>query len=610
MWRSLAGQLLLQAWRGRAAAAGANAVGASLPAAAACARQELPQQQRQQLFAWLQSAGVRSGTWHTPRHAHPHPRRRALRRAAVATSKATALAVVGLPAAAAAALVLKGRGDADAGELLRSLPRTARVVWWGLWASYKYKALALRYDGVDPSTPAYQHALAELHEHAASRLLLACQANGGLYIKAGQLAVALHAVPVQYRRTLEALQDRVPPRPFADIQHVLQQELGAPAEELFAEFDPAATAAASLAQVHKARLQDGTQVAVKVQYPGLRASVEADLAAMLVLADAGHRLFPATSWRWLFEELQKQLQYELDFRNEAANAARLAECMAGRADVAAPATFPALCTPRVLCMEWVEGCRLTDLDCLIQQGLEPRQVGILLLDAFAQSTFYCGWTHGDPHPGNILVRVRADPPPLLSRLLLGAGSRPRPQLVLLDHGVYVRMPDDLRRLYCQLWCAIVLGDMDTARVAAAQLGGERAGRILPEVLRPRNWAAVPKEERQRVRQESGINSFADLANLLEEAPRPLLDSLRQSAVVRHSATALGATLADRLRINATWALRGMWRAGQGGKLLFVGNLQSRFKRWRVAFQVRMLRLAFWLVSAVHQMMTAVVPSVA
>lgn len=153
----------------------------------------------------------------------------------------------------------------------------------------------------------------------------------------------------------------------------------------------------------------------------------------------------------------RQLQYELDFRNEAANAAHLAACMAGRPDVAAPATYPALCTPRVLCMEWVEGCRLTDIECITQQGLEPRQVGrhrsercrcskslgrtphpdapphplpillytrsrppcgfclthsppfcvhsrdpqvgILLLDAFAQSTFFCGWTHGDPHPG-------------------------------------------------------------------------------------------------------------------------------------------------------------------------------------------------------------------
>ncbi|KAL4457670.1 hypothetical protein ABPG75_012535 [Micractinium tetrahymenae] len=622
MRRSLAAWLLSQAarqaWWSAAAGAAAGPAAAAPPAAAALARQELQQlqlqQRQQQLFAWLQSAGVRTGTWHAPRHAHPHPRRRALRRVAVVTSKATALAVVGLPLAAAMALVVKGREDADVLELLRSLPRTARVVWWGLWAGYQYKALASRY-GADLSSPEYQRALAELHEHAASGLLLACQANGGLYIKAGQLAVALHAVPLQYRRTLEALQDKVPPRPFADIEHVLLQDLGAPAEVLFAEFDPAATAAASLAQVHKARLHDGTQVAVKVQYPGLRASTEADLATMLILADAGHRLFPATSWRWLFEELQKQLQYELDFRNEAANAAQLAACMAGRADVAAPATFPALCTPRVLCMEWVEGCKLTDLDCLIQQGLELRQVGILLLDAFAQSTYFCGWTHGDPHPGNILVRVRSDPPPLLSRLLLGAGSRPRPQLVLLDHGIYFRLPDDLRRLYCQLWCAIVLGDMDTARVAASQLGGERAGRILPEVLRPRNWAAVPKEERRRVRQESGISSFADLASLLEEAPRPLLDSLRQSAVVRHSATLLGATLADRLRINATWALRGMWRAGDdasgaSGGLQFVGSLQSRLKRWRVAFQVHLLRLAFWLASAVHQVMTVVAPSVA
>ncbi|KAL4442946.1 hypothetical protein ABPG77_008437 [Micractinium sp. CCAP 211/92] len=611
MWRRLS-QAVQRAWRGAAASPGCSATSAGSPTAAATARQELQQlqqQQRQQLFAWLQSAGVRTGTRHVARHAHPHPRRRALRCAAVATSKATALAVVGLPAAAAAALVIKGREDAEVVELLRSLPRTARVVWWGLWAGYKYKALASRY-GSDTASPEYQRALAELHEHAASRLLLACQANGGLYIKAGQLAVALHAVPAQYRRTLETLQDKVPSRPFADIEHVLLQELGAPAEVLFAEFDPVATAAASLAQVHKARLHDGTQVAVKVQYPGLRASVEADLATMLILADAGHWLFPATSWRWLFEELQKQLQYELDFRNEAANAAHLAACMAGRPDVAAPATYPALCTPRVLCMEWVEGCRLTDIECITQQGLEPRQVGILLLDAFAQSTFFCGWTHGDPHPGNILVRVRSDPPPLLARLLLGAGSRPRPQLVMLDHGIYFRLPDALRQLYCQLWCAIVLGDLETARVAAAQLGGERAGRILPEVLRPRNWAAVPKEERQRVRQESGINSFADLANLLEEAPRALLDSLRLSAVVRHSATTLGATLADRLRINATWALRGMWRAGQdGGEPRFVGSLQSRLKRWRVAVQVHLLRLAFWVVSAVHQVMTAVVPSV-
>ena len=95
---------------------------------------------------------------------------------------------------------------------------------------------------------------------------------------------------------------------------------------------------------------------------------------------------------------------------------------------------------------------------MVEQGLQPREVGVLLLDAFAQQTYYGGFTHGDPHPGNLLVRVRTDPPPRLARLF-GLGSQPRPQLVLLDHGVYVSMPEQLRRWYCQVrvngwsaWC--------------------------------------------------------------------------------------------------------------------------------------------------------------
>lgn len=119
---------------------------------------------------------------------------------------------------------------------------------------------------------------------------------------------------------LAALQDRVPPRPFADIDAALRLELGAPAAELFAEFDSSATAAASLAQVHKGVLQDGSVVAVKVQYPKLEAQVGADLATMLALSDASHRLFPATNWRWLFQELQRRV---------SAVGCRTGVCMAG-----------------------------------------------------------------------------------------------------------------------------------------------------------------------------------------------------------------------------------------------------------------------------------------
>lgn len=96
-------------------------------------------------------------------------------------------------------------------------------------------------------------------------------------------------------------------------------------------------------------------------------------------------------------------------------------------------------------------------------GLPPRSVGLLLLDAFAEMTLVHGWTHGDPHPGNILVRPDPRPRGLLGRLLPAwAGGGPRAQLVLLDHGVYVRLPPRERGLYCQLWCTIVLGDREGA----------------------------------------------------------------------------------------------------------------------------------------------------
>lgn len=106
-----------------------------------------------------------------------------------------------------------------------------------------------------------------------------------------------------------------------------------------------------------------------------------------------------------------------------------------------------------------------------------------------------------------------------------------------------------------------------------------------------------------MREQSGITSFADLAQLLQNAPKQLLDSLRQSAVVRQSAVLLGATLGDRLRINAKWALRGMGAQhddpGGGRRLQFVGALQSRLTRWRLAAHVALLRAAYWISSVVH-----------
>ncbi|GAB4820740.1 hypothetical protein N2152v2_007786 [Parachlorella kessleri] len=639
-----------------------------LPAAARLCPAQQAQYQQVALFRSLLRSRASKTSKPVPMKPPPtRPLKGPVRRVLWSAGKALGLAVVTVPLAAVGALVVSGWEDAEATELILSLPRSARTVWWGARAAYRYKALAARHP--DRKSEEYLGELAALHEEEAQRLLLLCQANGGMYIKAGQLAVALRAVPQEYRTILEVLQDRVPSRPFEEIDKALVKELGAPASELFSRFDPVATAAASLAQVHRAWLRDGSPVAVKVQYPGLQAAVMGDVASMTVLAKAGARLFPDVNLVWLFEELQRKLVQELDFRIEATNSQRLAECMRGRQDVAVPRVVPELCGRRVLCMEWVDGCKVTDEESLQRAGLDPKAVGMLLLEAFADMTFVHGHVHGDPHPGNILVRADWASQGWFSWLMLG--RQPRPQLVLLDHGLYIDLPRDMRLQYCQMWCAFVLNDKDTAAQAATALGGERAGRILPEVLRPRNWATVSKEERRQFRQEAGIHSFSDLAEILEQAPRSLLDTLRITAMVRHTAAQLGATIADRLRINVTAAFRGMrlhaaateasngsdaaegsgapvraavaaaaagaaTAAGRGrrrgaaggasmskkggiqvagsavggGRMEYFGVLRSRSKRWQLELRIWLLRGAFWLASVLQGLMVRVMPPTA
>lgn len=299
-------------------------------------------------------------------------------------------------------------------------------------------------------------------------------------------------------QVLEALEDRLPPRPFSDINKVIIAELGAPAQEVFTSFNPSATAAASLAQVHRAITKDGLEVAVKVQYPGLQSAVSADLVIIVALAKAAAIFFPATDWRWIFSELRTKLEQEMDFTHEADNAARLAANFSGRRDVAVPKLRRELSTRKVLTMEWIDGVKVSDVAGLRRLGLAPRKVGLTLLSASAEMMCVHGFVHGDLHPGNVFVRALPSGAPPLLRMLPWL-RRPSPQIVLLDHGLYFELPAHMRQLYCMLWCAFVLNDAATARTAGVQLAGERTGKALPELLKPRDWSAMTRDERRKVR---------------------------------------------------------------------------------------------------------------
>lgn len=509
----------------------------------------------------------------------------------------TAVTAIALPTGAMTALIISGRGEADAIEIFHSVPRTLRIIWWSMWAAWQYKKLAAALTTETITEETYKESLLDLHRRSARRLYQVLHKNGGVYVKAGQLAVSMQAVPPEYREALVGLEDRVPSRPFVDVDNVLVAELGASATIIFKEFNEEATAAASLAQVHRAVTKDGTSVAVKVQYAGLESAVAADLATMTALASLAAFLFPSSDWRWLFSELRTKLSQELDFRHEAANASRMARCFEGRQDVVVPRLYESLCTPKVITMEWIEGIKVSDKLSLQKSGLDPRQVGLLLLDAASEMMSVHGFVHGDMHPGNVFIRSTSQGNPFLRLLPWCRG--PKPQVVLIDHGLYFEIPTEMRLLYNQLWCAFVLNDRNEATNVATALAGPRAGRVLPEYLKPRDWNKMTAQERRKLRRKVGVGGIQDLTKVMNEAPQELLDCLRALAIVRHIASQLGATIADRLRVNATQALRGLKKVEEDARrkrrrVVYTGKMQSRLRRWHLYARIATMRIMAWI----------------
>src|SRR5439155_1656789 len=178
----------------------------------------------------------------------------------------------------------------------------------------------------------------------------------GLPIKVCQfLGSRADILPAEYVDVLSALQDRVPPRPLAQLRPYLERELGAPVGDVFTDLDPVPLASASLAQVHRARLRDGREVAVKTQYPAIADLVAIDLENFALLFGVLARLEPNLDLRVVLEEVQKYVPLELDFCHEAANAERMAEHLAARADVLVPAIVREWSTRRVLVMDYAPG---------------------------------------------------------------------------------------------------------------------------------------------------------------------------------------------------------------------------------------------------------------
>jgi ubiquinone biosynthesis protein len=242
---------------------------------------------------------------------------------------------------------------------------------------------------------------------AAVHLRQALEELGPTFIKFGQIASTRPEIlPPAFLDELSNLHDNVPPAPWEEVQALIEEELGAPLQQLFLAFDPEPIAAASLAQVYAALLPDRTQVVVKVQRPNIEETIETDLSIMRGLARlADERL----AWTRLYdppglaEEFSTALRSELDYRREARNAERFLENFAGEEHLYVPRVYWEYTTDRVLVQERIEGVKINDIPGLEAAGLDRDRIALHAARLFIQEVLVDGFFHADPHPGNMLV---------------------------------------------------------------------------------------------------------------------------------------------------------------------------------------------------------------
>jgi len=290
------------------------------------------------------------------------------------------------------------------------------------------------------------------HRSAAELAYRTAAQLQGLLIKACQfLGTRADILPQEYIDVLSQLQDRVPPRPYTEIAPLVEEQLGCPLRDVFAHFDPRPLAAASLAQVHRARLHDGREVAVKVQYREIADLVEVDVANLGFCATLLARAEPTLDLRMIVRELKKYVRLELDFEHEAQNAQRIRANLLHRDDVLVPGIVTELSTRSLLVMEYLPGIRVTDVDALAAAQIDTQEVARLLTEVFCHQILVDGFFHADPHPGNILVQ-------------------PGPRLVLLDFGLAKDFPPMIAQGVVQLTTAILAQDRDAIAAAFTALG--------------------------------------------------------------------------------------------------------------------------------------------
>src|SRR5436190_4433591 len=331
--------------------------------------------------------------------------------------------------------------------------RTATVA--SLAASEAVKQFGTRAANVARGDEAAEEALARRQLETAKQIVAALGTMKGAAMKLGQVMSFLDVGLVaeehrdEFQRELAKLRDAAPTVSFAQMRRVIEGDLEDPISELFEAFDEEPIAAASIGQVYRARLHDGREVAVKVQYPGVAGAVRADLQNLEMIMRLLKRMTPGLDVKAIAEEVRERIGEELDYELEASNQRSLARIYAGHPFIYVPDVVSSLSRERVLVSEFVQGVGFEELK--ERTGQVRDRIGEIVFRFFLGCLYRHHQFSGDPHPGNFL--------------LLADG-----RVAFLDFGLFKRM--DAAAVELELACqrAVVEGDAAALHILLARSG--------------------------------------------------------------------------------------------------------------------------------------------
>ncbi|WEV46518.1 AarF/UbiB family protein [Bifidobacterium sp. ESL0690] len=353
------------------------------------------------------------------------------------------------------------------------------------------------------------------------KMRLMLEALGPTFVKVGQmLSMRSEILPQQYCDELAKLRADADPMPYQTVVDTLAQEYGRPVTEIFADIDPKPLGSASLAQVHRATLLTGEDVAVKVQRPGVRQTMAQDVSIMRSVAKAATK-FMGSSMQvvdlgGVVEELWDTFEDETDFLMEARHLAEFKRFCDQYRYMDCPKPYMDLCTQHVVVMDYIEGISLNHTDKLIAEGYDLKEIGTKLVDNYAAQILDNGFFHADPHPGNVIIangkivlidlgmvgRLDRKTRKLLKQMIFAVGAQDSPALAdgLLRFADTQPDPEDYPHLLSDLdviveeYGKVDLADLNIAEFALALTNlAQRHGIEVPSTITTMSRAMVTLE---------------------------------------------------------------------------------------------------------------------